>query len=388
MRLIKGSKVEVLVNTSRLEVEWHGAQITSGNGHTYNVKYDHSSSNDKALSRRVPRKAIRPCPPAMKNIEGLKVNDAVEVWNDGCWKKATVLKYMTGELYLVALHGSCTELKVQEIHMRMCQSWENGQWIIIPKVPAKSRVMKFSRNLIPNNYKVMPDVQQANNVCSLGLDDSCLHVPSPSTLKRPCSHGSSRNEDYPRKKRAGVIMGESKRFKAVSTAPLMEKVDAIAYPQNNMGEKYMHYSFTNSTYQLYGIGKKNPCNDKITVEQDYSCSNLSSVGSCSVISGSANEFFGDTLAGPFQDDADSLRSNPEFPDVEDVDRFSGDMLAANPCQSDDNTICSDADSLDVEDADVGCTIIPKEIVAEKIHRASVGGLHALLPMAKYDARCA
>lgn len=134
MRLIKGSKVEVLVNTSRLEVEWHGARITSGNGHTYNVKYDHSSSNDKALSRRVPRKAIRPCPPAMKNIEGLKVNDAVEVWNDGCWKKATVLKHMTGELYLVALHGSCMELKVQEIHIRMCQSWENGQWIISPKV--------------------------------------------------------------------------------------------------------------------------------------------------------------------------------------------------------------------------------------------------------------
>ncbi|KAL5074312.1 hypothetical protein RYX36_013296 [Vicia faba] len=366
MRLIKGSKVEILVNTSRLEVEWHGARITSGNGHTYNVKYDHSSANDKALSRRVPRKAIRPCPPAMKNIESWKVNDAVEVWHDGCWKKATVLKYVTGELYLVALHGSCTELKVQEIHMRMCQSWENGQWIISPKVPANSRVMKFSRNLISNNYKVMPDVQQANNVCSLGLDDSCLHLPSPSTLKRACSHGSSRIEDYPRKKRAGVIMGESKRFKAVSTAPLMEKVDAIAYPQNNMGEKYMHYSFTNSTNQLYGIGKQNPCNVKTTVEQDYSCSNVSSVGSCSVISGSANEFFGNRLAGPFQDDADSLRSNPEFPDVEDVDGFYGDMLV-NPCQSDDNTICRDADSLDVEDADVGCTFIPKEVVAEKIH---------------------
>ncbi|CAK8537964.1 unnamed protein product [Lathyrus sativus] len=98
---------------------------------------------------------------------------------------------MTGELYLVALHGSCTELKVQEIHMMVCQSWENGQWNISPTVPAKSRVMKFSRNLISNNYKVMPDVRQANNV-SLGLDDSCLHLPSPSTLKRVCSHGSSR----------------------------------------------------------------------------------------------------------------------------------------------------------------------------------------------------
>ncbi|CAI8599657.1 unnamed protein product [Vicia faba] len=189
---------------------------------------------------------------------------------------------MTGEWYLVALHGFFMELKVQEIHLRMCQSWENGQWIISPKVLAKSRVMKFSWNLISNNYKVMPDVQQANNVCSLGLDVSYLYLPSPSPLKRACSHRSSCIEDYPRKKRTGVIMGESKRFKAVSTAPLMEKVDAIAYPQNNMGEKYMHYSFTNSTNQLYGTRKENPCNVKTTVEQDYSCSscsNVSSVGS-------------------------------------------------------------------------------------------------------------
>ncbi|PNX94491.1 hypothetical protein L195_g017667 [Trifolium pratense] len=163
---------------------------------------------------------------------------------------------------------------------------------------AKSGVVKFSWNLISNNYK---------------------------TMKRVSSNDASCIEEYPRKKRAVVITGESKRFKAGSTAPLPEKVDAIAYPHNNMG----------------------PC----------------------------------------QDDEDTLCSGAEYLDVEDVDGFYGDRLA-HPCHSDENTVCSDAESLDVEDVDEGCDIFPKEVVAEKIHRASVGGLHALLAMAKYDVRCA
>ncbi|MCI30152.1 RNA binding protein, partial [Trifolium medium] len=77
---------------------------------------------------------------------------------------------MTGEFYLVRLHGSCTELKVHEDNMRICQSWLNGQWIISPKGPAKSGVVNFSRNLISNNYKAMPEVQHTKDVCSPGLD--------------------------------------------------------------------------------------------------------------------------------------------------------------------------------------------------------------------------
>ncbi|KAK2446063.1 hypothetical protein QL285_016916 [Trifolium repens] len=382
MRLVKGSKVEILVNTHVLGVEWHGARIISGNGHTYEVEYDYSSATDKALSKRVPRKAIRPCPPAMENIGSWRVNDIVEVWNAECWKEATVLKHMTGEFYLLRLHGSCTELKIHEDDMRICQSWLNGRWIISLKRPAKSGVVKFSRNLISNNNKTIPEVQNTKDVCSPGLDASCLHQPSPSTLKRVLSHDSSHIEEYPRKKRAIVITSGSKRLKAVSTAPFLEKVDAIAYPQNNMGENYMHYSFPYCTNQLYESRK--PCNVTThfpeTIEKpDYSYSNLSSVGSCSVISGSANEFSGDTLAGPCQDDKDTLRSDAESLNVEDMDEFYGDMLPG-PCQRDEDTICTDAaESLDVDE---GCTVLPKEVVEERIHRASVGGLHALLPMAK------
>jgi hypothetical protein len=201
--------------------------------------------------------------------------------------------------------------------------------------------VKFSQNLISNNYKKMKK-----------------------TMKRVSSNDASCIEEYPRKKRAVVVKGESKRFKAVSTAPLLEKVDAIAYPQNNMGEKYMHYSYTNCTNQLYEM--RRPCNvtthfPETIEEPDYSCSNLSSVASCSVISGS--EFFGDTLAGACQDEEDTLCSGgAEYLDVEDVDGFYDDRLA-HPCHSDENTICSDAESLDVEDVDEGCRIHRLELNA-------------------------
>ena len=61
-------------------------------------------------------------------------------------------------------------------------------------------------------------------------------------------------------------------------------------------------------------------------------------------------------------------------------KFSSDTLAGS-CQ-DEDSLCSDAESLDVEPVNEGCSTSFEEVVAERIHRASVGGLHALLPMAK------
>ncbi|AES73687.2 hypothetical protein MTR_3g107700 [Medicago truncatula] len=188
-------------------------------------------------------------------------------------------------------------------------------------------------------------------------------------MKRVSLHGSSRFYEYPRKKRAVAIM---------------EKVDAVAYPHNNnTGEKYMHYSVTNCTDQLYE-SRKEKFSDVTThvpetiEEPGYSYSNPSSVGSCSVIGGSANNFCNNTLADPCFEDDDSLHSDAEY--VEDFDEIQSHMLAG-PYQSEEDTLCIVAESLDVED-------LSKEAVAERIHRASVGGLHALLSMAKYDARFA
>lgn len=189
--------------------------------------------------------------------------------------------------------------------------------------------------------------QQDSNDCLPGSDASGLqgaYPASSTTLKRVSPYGSSPIEAYPRKVRAVMNKGECERFKAVTTAPLMEKVDAVAYPQNDMGKKCMHASFTNSTNQYYVMGKENHSNvtthylERIE-EPDYSCSDLSSVGSCSVTSNNSNKFFSDMLAGPCHE---------------------GDAL------------CSDAESVDV-DVDQGCPISPKEVVAERIHRLE---LHA------------
>ncbi|XP_028235296.1 uncharacterized protein LOC114415002 isoform X5 [Glycine soja] len=359
MRLRKGNKVEIRGNADGLSVEWCCARIISGDGHTYSVQYDCSSTTSEASIERVSRKAIRPCPPLIKGIESWAANDHVEVYIAGSWRAATVLKVIGGDFYLVRLWVSCKEFNVLKVNMRARQSWQNGQWVVMSKGSGMSGDVMSSRYLISNSYKDQPE-NQCRNIFSPGLDASGLQesrLASSSTLKRMSPYDSSVIEAYPRKLRDVENMGGCERFKAVATAPLLQKVDAVAYPQNIMGEKCMHTSYTNGANQYYETGKENPCNvsthflERIE-EPDYSCSDQSSVGSCSVISSNSNKFSSDTLAGSCQDE---------------------------------DSLCSDAESLDVEPVNEGCSTSFEEVVAERIHRASVGGLHALLPMAKYDA---
>ncbi|XP_006581370.2 uncharacterized protein [Glycine max] len=355
MRLRKGNKVEIRGNADGLSVEWCCARIISGDGHTYSVQYDCSSTTSEASIERVSRKAIRPCPPLIKGIESWAANDHVEVYIAGSWRAATVLKVIGGDFYLVRLWVSCKEFNVLKVNMRARQSWQNGQWVVMSKGSGMSGDVMSSRYLISNSYKDQPE-NQCRNIFSPGLDASGLQesrLASSSTLKRMSPYDSSVIEAYPRKLRDVENMGVCERFKAVATAPLLQKVDAVAYPQNIMGEKCMHTSYTNGANQYYETGKENPCNvsthflERIE-EPDYSCSDQSSVGSCSVISSNSNKFSSDTLAGSCQDE---------------------------------DSLCSDAESLDVEPVNEGCSTSFEEVVAERIHRASVGGLHALLPMA-------
>ncbi|KAF1871522.1 hypothetical protein Lal_00020316 [Lupinus albus] len=357
MRFKKGSKVEVLANTKEFCVEWRCARIISGNGHTYSVQYDGSRMKNEAGVERVPRKAIRPCPPLIKAVKGWEANDVVEVYDDGSWIAAIVLKLIGGDFYLVRLCISCKELEVQKINTRIRQSWHNGEWVIKPVVSDRSGnsgVGKPYWTLISNSCKVIPEVQhvsteisrQGSNDCLIGLDASDRWEPRPAsstTLKRVSSYCSTPVDAYPRKIRVVTNKGEHERFKAVSTAPLMEKVDAFAYPQNDMGEKCMHASF-NGSNQYHVMGKENHSKvsnhflEKIE-ESVYSCSDVSSVGSCSVISNSTNKFSSGMLTGTCQD---------------------GDALSSN------------AESLDTT-RDKGCSISPREVTPEKIHRLE---LHA------------
>ena len=76
-------KVEIRGNADGLSVEWCCARIISGDGHTYSVQYDCSSTTSEASIERVSRKAIRPCPPLIKGIESWAANDHVEVYIAG-----------------------------------------------------------------------------------------------------------------------------------------------------------------------------------------------------------------------------------------------------------------------------------------------------------------
>ncbi|KAL4327270.1 hypothetical protein AHAS_Ahas13G0083300 [Arachis hypogaea] len=190
---------------------------------------------------------------------------------------------------------------------------------------------KSSYNLISNSYKVMHEVQQ----------------PASSTgMKRLSPYGNSVVDAYPKKMRAVINKGEYERSKVVPTA---QKVDVIAYPQNKMGEKCMYDSIINGTNQYCETWMKPP---HVTTryferiaEPDYSCNDLSSVGSCSVIGSSTS-------------------------------RSSSNMLAGS-CY-DEDTLSSDAESLNVGDLDKGCPISPEEDVAEGIHRVELHAYHTTL----------
>lgn len=134
MRLRKGNKVEIRGNTDSLSVEWRCASIISGDGHTYSVLYDRSSTTSEAIVDRVSSKTIRPCPPLVKGIESWAANDHVEVYKAASWRAATVLKVIGGDLYLVKLWVSCKEIKVHKVNMRARLSLQNGEWVVMSKV--------------------------------------------------------------------------------------------------------------------------------------------------------------------------------------------------------------------------------------------------------------
>ncbi|KAF7817232.1 uncharacterized protein G2W53_031201 [Senna tora] len=331
MKFKKGSKVEVLSYGEAPYVEWRCAEIISSNEHTFRVQYDCCSMTSEAIVERVSKKVIRPCPPIVNCVDSWSADDVVEVNHAGCWKGAIVSKFLGGDVYLVRLLGSCKRLRIHKFNIRARQCWQDDQWVTMQK--GDSGLGNCGRNVSLNTHKMKPEVQQAKNYYFPGPDGSDLQesrLVSSTTLKRVSPYCSSPFEAYPRKMRA--IMNNE----------VLEKVDAVAYPSENMGEKCMHTSFNNGTNQYYEMGMVNPKNvtthflERIDEPND-SCSDFCSVGSCSVTSNDSNKFSSDMLAGPCQD-ADSF--------------------------------CSDAESLDVGDEEERCSLNPKEF---RIHRLE---LHA------------
>lgn len=98
MRLKKGAKVEVLIKSSVPSGAWRSAEIISGNGHYYTVRYD---SNDGTV--KVPRKSMRPGPPPLLVLDSWAPGDILEVFESYSWKMAIVSKVLEKDCFLIRL---------------------------------------------------------------------------------------------------------------------------------------------------------------------------------------------------------------------------------------------------------------------------------------------
>ncbi|KAL0872758.1 hypothetical protein Bca101_022463 [Brassica carinata] len=131
MRFRKGSRVEVFSNKEAPYGAWRCAEIISGNGHTYNVRF--FSFHEEAVMERVPRKVIRPCPPLV-DVERWEAGELVEVLDSFAWKAATVRQELCGKYYVVRLLGTPAEFTFHKANIRVRQSWQDERWVAIGKI--------------------------------------------------------------------------------------------------------------------------------------------------------------------------------------------------------------------------------------------------------------
>ncbi|PIA42537.1 hypothetical protein AQUCO_02000171v1 [Aquilegia coerulea] len=138
-RFHKGDRVEVFCKKEVPTGSWRCGVIVSGNGHTYYIHYENAFGIAGApITERVPRKAIRPCPP-VNAIESWADGDFVEVFDNSSWKLATVSKVKDMNLFLVKLLGTTQKVEVCRSQLRLPQSWEDEEWVVIQKVSVNSK---------------------------------------------------------------------------------------------------------------------------------------------------------------------------------------------------------------------------------------------------------
>ncbi|XP_022937876.1 uncharacterized protein LOC111444134 isoform X1 [Cucurbita moschata] len=169
MRFRKGSKVEVLSKKEVPSGSWRSAEIMSGSGHYYTVRYDKfEGGSNQTVVERVSRKAIRPCPPSLEVLENWIPGDVVEVFNDRSWKMATVSEVLGKNNYLVRLLGSSSEFKVCKFDIRARRSWQDDKWVLMHKRSGnRGDDSKEDANASPRFYGLSSQIQKFQNVPNL-----------------------------------------------------------------------------------------------------------------------------------------------------------------------------------------------------------------------------
>ncbi|KAE8680800.1 Cytochrome c1-1 [Hibiscus syriacus] len=222
MRFMKGSKVEVLTKQEIPTGSWRCAEIISGNGRTYSVRYGwFPVTGEAGTVDRVPRKAIRPCPPPTNGDDDWVPGDVLEVFDELCWKPAVVVWVFGGNKFSVRILGSSRELEVHRSRLRVRQSWEDGKWFLVGKGSSNSSSKRKRSSL---------DFSDAGEQKKMAIEKGSV---------------------------------DGKRIIVRLPFPAFKKVDAFVSPNNILGER----STPSSLYRIHDTSDSLSC--------------ASSVGSCS-----------------------------------------------------------------------------------------------------------
>ncbi|URD91226.1 agenet domain containing protein [Musa troglodytarum] len=285
MRFKKGNKVEVWNRREVPSGAWSNAEIVSGNGDNYSVRYDGYPTDSSLAVDRVPGKSIRPCPPSAVGLKDLMSGDVVEVFDINSWKLAEVLMVVDKNSCLVRLIGSSRELRADKSLVRSRLSWQDNKWMMIYKDSRKengwllsnlSRQEKFGyRNCLPSENHGSPEKTRC--IFSIG------------TKKRPFySPAETCNADR-RKIRAIEKDGRCQGIIAGQLIQCLDKVDAVAYPRRVLVDKCTCPSLCHGTTGLSKMvlrrGTQSSNKQKSLIrssEPSDAESTSSSIGSCSV----------------------------------------------------------------------------------------------------------
>lgn len=291
-----------VMSENQVPMSWRCAEIISGNGRTYLVKFDDhlESTEEEAVLKRVWRKTIRPCPPSIEDFQIWVAGDVVEVFDCGSWKSATVLKVLNDDCYLVRLLGPSQELRVHISRTRVRLSWQHERWVI------------FGHGQGSRNYQ---HLKHASN----GHQERVNLGPKPSgKFKRRRENSTFSCEDNRRFQDdapplSSHLEGYSCHFQNIRTlerdsAQALEKVDAIAYPRKYLGEKSIYSSFNN---RLDGFSDRRrtdaiACSLPRIPEPSDSDNDACSVGSCSVASSSPDRLPSNLVAVASRDTENCL----------------------------------------------------------------------------------
>ncbi|CAH8335821.1 unnamed protein product [Eruca vesicaria subsp. sativa] len=226
MRFRKGSRVEVLNLKETPYGAWRTAEILSGNGHTYTVRYySFGLSKDTLLEERVARKMIRPCP-ALIDVDRWQSGEVVEVLDDVFWKPATVVKELSGRYYVVRLlgGGASVEVTVHKVNLRARQAWQDERWVMISQVSCSVKSSTLTGSDVINK-NVKP------RVVSIRL----VKRPSPCKSAESCTGRSPKKMRLVEEGSAAVVRVRSKRFSSADTsdASSVGSCSPIRYDEND-----------------------------------------------------------------------------------------------------------------------------------------------------------